>query len=191
MEHPVLVDPPMLLKKRPRTTERGFTLVELAVVVVIVGVLSVVAVVGYRKYMLNSKVTEGQAMISAIRIAQEDHRAESGRYADIGPAFCPTGSGVGNAKFGWNPNCNGGTQTWAALPVHADGAVLFAYSTTAPAAWAAPTQFDTTWVSWPATVQLPFYTVLAKCDLNSDGGEFTQLVGSSMSNQIFVRNSGE
>jgi prepilin-type N-terminal cleavage/methylation domain-containing protein len=188
MEHGVLSAPPV---KNRNTNEAGFTLVELAVVVVIVGVLSVVAVIGYRKYMLNSKVTEGQAMVSGIRIAQEDYRAESGKYADIGPNWCPAGSGVGNAKFGWNPNCTGGTNTWAMLPVHSDGAVLFAYSTTAPATWAAPAQFDTSWITWPAAPKAPFYTVLAKCDLNSDGGEFTQLVSSSFDSQIFIRNSGD
>lgn len=187
MEHGVLSPPPV----KSRNTKAGFTLVELAVVVVIVGILSVVAVMGYRKYMLNSKVTEGQAMVSAIRIAQEDFRAEAGRYADIGPTFCPAGAGVGNYRFAWNPACSGGTSTWATLPVHADGAVLFAYNTQAPAAWAAPNAFDTTWVGWPAAPKAPFYTVLAKCDLNSDGGDFTMLVGSSFDSQIFVKNSGE
>jgi type IV pilus assembly protein PilA len=188
MEHGVLQPPPV---NRISKARRGFTLVELAVVVVIVGILSVVAVVGYRRYMLNTKVTEGQAMVSAIRIAQEDYRAESGKYADIGPTFCPTGAGVGNAKFGWSPTCSGGTATWATLPVHPDGAVLFAYNTQAPTAWVAPNAFDTSWITWPASPTAPFYTVLAKCDLNSDGGNFTMLVGSSFDSQIFVKNAGD
>ena len=86
---------------------RAFTLVELAIVVAIIGILSVIALVGYRKYMLHSKITEAQGGgISAIKIAQEDFRAEKGTYANVGPAFCPALGGVSNKKVGWDPTCS-------------------------------------------------------------------------------------
>jgi prepilin-type N-terminal cleavage/methylation domain-containing protein len=179
-----------------RRSRRGFTLIELAIVVVIVGILSVIAVVGYRRYMLHSKITEAQTMISAIRIAQEEHRAEKGIYANVGTNYCPAGAGVGNVKVGWHPACSGGTSTWENLPVHADGPVLFTYATvasaagdTATSAITAPT--DANWVDFSSAVARPYYIVMAKCNLDLDSSTApTQLVGSSFTNQIFSRNNG-
>ncbi|HEY6078698.1 MAG TPA: prepilin-type N-terminal cleavage/methylation domain-containing protein, partial [Polyangiaceae bacterium] len=53
-----------------RATARGFTLVELMIVVVLVAVLSALAVYGVRKYILTSKTGEAVQMLGAIRAAQ-------------------------------------------------------------------------------------------------------------------------
>src|SRR5256885_1383646 len=90
-----------LLPVRPRMTGRlrrispppPFTPIELMIVVAIVGILAVLAVVGYRKLILSPKLTEANGMIGAIRIAQEDFKVERGIYADIGPTHCP-GTGL-------------------------------------------------------------------------------------------------
>jgi type IV pilus assembly protein PilA len=167
---------------------RGFTLVELAIVVAIVGVLAVLAVVGYRKLTLSAKVTEAKTMVSAIRVAQEDYKVERGVYANIGPAFCP-GDGMFVGKSGWNPGCSGGTATWATLPVHTDGPVQFGYATVAPPA-AAPATFVN---MAAANFARPWYVIMAQADLNGDGatGVQTEVVGSSFDNVLYSRNEGQ
>jgi type IV pilus assembly protein PilA len=166
--------------------------VELAVVVTIVGVLAVLAVVGYRKLTLSAKVTEAKTMVSAIRVAQEDYKVERGVYANIGAGFCP-GDGMFVGKTAWNLGCNGGAATWATLPVHVDGPVQFGYATVAsPGGGAVPAGIG--WVNTAAAnLAKPWYVIMAQADLNGDGagGVQTEVVGSSFDNNLYTRQDGE
>jgi type IV pilus assembly protein PilA len=176
-----------------RAARRAFTLIELMIVVAIVGILAVIAVVGYRKLVLAAKVTEARNVISGARIAQEGYRTERGVYANIGASpLCPlASSGTGQFKTGWDPACGGG-PTWAALPIHVDGPVQFGYATVAGST-ALPTTIGqpTAFVTVPVGVGTdPWYYVTASADLDGLAGPYTELVGSSWSNQIFVANEG-
>ena len=172
----------------------GFTLIELMIVVAIVGILAVIAVVGYRKLVLVAKVTEAKNVISGARIAQEGYRTERGIYANIGASpLCPSASsGTTQTKTQWDPACGGG-PTWAVLPIHVDGPVQFGYatvagSTTLPTTIGQPVGF----VTVPAGVGTdPWYYVTASADLDGNGGMYTELVGTSWQNTIFVFQEGE
>jgi type IV pilus assembly protein PilA len=67
---------PSALKKRP-----GFTLVELAVILVIIGVLAAFGVPRFIKSVERSKATEAFTYLSAVRAAQERYHAREGTYA--------------------------------------------------------------------------------------------------------------
>ena len=68
--------------KKQSTNQRGFTLVELAIVIVIIGVLASFGVPRFRDAVERSKAGESMNYLSAVRAAQERYHAREGTYAD-------------------------------------------------------------------------------------------------------------
>lgn len=67
-----------MLKKK-----KGFTLVELIIVIIIVGVLSIVAVPIYFGYTRKSMATEANALMSAIKDSESTYYSENGHYLEV------------------------------------------------------------------------------------------------------------
>jgi len=63
-------------------TKKGFTLVELVIVIVIVGILSVISVPIYRGYVDKAMMTEGQVLLGAIAKAELAYHIEHGYFAE-------------------------------------------------------------------------------------------------------------
>ena len=71
-------------------TTRGFTLIELMIVVVIMGVLGTLALPAYRDHVLRSQRVEAKVALSTLAVAQERffsvHHRYASRIASLGPA---------------------------------------------------------------------------------------------------------
>ncbi|WP_372518678.1 prepilin-type N-terminal cleavage/methylation domain-containing protein [Candidatus Ruminimicrobiellum ovillum] len=63
-----------------KKTKRGFTLVELVIVIVIVGILSVISVPIYRGYVEKAKMTEGKVLVSAIAKSELAYHVQHGYF---------------------------------------------------------------------------------------------------------------
>ena len=71
--------------------KKGFTLVELMIVVIIVGILAASAVPIYRANMRRALAAEGFATLGAIRSAQRLHYAEFGTFKVVGAGTATAG----------------------------------------------------------------------------------------------------
>lgn len=74
---------------------RGFTLVELLVVVAIVGILSAIAVPQYNDYVTRSKISEASATLSEQRVKMEQYFQDNRTYVSACTAgtIAPTPTG--------------------------------------------------------------------------------------------------
>lgn len=61
-----------------RSIQKGFTLIELMIVVAIIGILAAVALPAYQDYTIRAKVTEGIGLVSALKADMSSMYAADG-----------------------------------------------------------------------------------------------------------------
>lgn len=72
---------------KPVQRSRGFTLIEMMIVVVILAILAAIALPSYQKYVLRSHRAEGQALLSEAAARQERYFAQNNTYASTSTAL--------------------------------------------------------------------------------------------------------
>ena len=63
---------------------KGFTLIELVVVLVIIGILSVIAVPMYRGYIRRAMASEGRALVGTLATGERVYYAQHSNFVAIG-----------------------------------------------------------------------------------------------------------
>ena len=104
--------------------QKGFTLIELMIVVAIIGILAAIAIPAYQDYTIRAQVTEGLSMASAAKAAVSEFYADNGTWPD------DTGVAAGTGDLGWTSPPQG---KYVGNIVVEDGNIIVQYAAAAPA----------------------------------------------------------
>lgn len=68
----------MGMQRAMKRAQKGFTLIELMIVVAIIGILAAIAIPQYQNYMIKSKLTEATTSLDAAKLAVTEAYASNG-----------------------------------------------------------------------------------------------------------------
>ncbi len=81
--------------------QKGFSLIELMITTVIVGILAAIAIPLYTDYQASARAGVSQANIQSIHLLQQDRRREFGEYVE--GTYVPGGATTLTTMLGWEP----------------------------------------------------------------------------------------
>jgi type IV pilus assembly protein PilA len=155
-----------------RGAQKGFTLIELMIVVAIIGILAAVALPAYQDYTVRAKVTEGLSLAQAAKTSVTENAANGSPYASgwTAPGATKNVSSIGidpatgAITITYASSIDGGGKTVILNPINGDKTTGTAFSGGTTTATTIPTAGS---VSWNCTSAQSPTTIGSKGTLNS------------------------
>ncbi len=113
-------------------SNRGFTLIEVMIVVAIIGILAAIAIPNYADYVTRSRITDAISGLSNVSVRMEQYFQDNRSYVS-GGTTC--GAALPAATTNFTFDCNGSATTYTATATGVAGSSMadFGYTIT-PAA---------------------------------------------------------
>lgn len=92
-------------------TRRGFTLIEIMIVVAIVGILVTVAIPAYSSYMVRGKLIDAQSTLTSARVALEQYYQDNRTYVSTTTKVSPCPAATAYFTYACAPAANSFTIT--------------------------------------------------------------------------------
>ena len=121
------------MKRSMKKVLAGFTLVELMIVVVILGILAAVAIPAFTRYVKRSKTSEATGNISKIyqgEVSYFNQSSEQSIASFASAAATPSGT-LSASKFPAQPTAFTGNSGWSAIGFSVDSPLYYAYTAVA------------------------------------------------------------
>ena len=85
-----------------KAAQKGFTLIEIMIVVAIIGILAAIAMPNYTRYVERARATEATSALADMRIRMEQFFQDSRSYAGNDAVLCAAPAGTDTTFFAYN-----------------------------------------------------------------------------------------
>ena len=148
-----------------RRAQRGFTLIELMIVVAVMGVLMAIALPQYSEYVLKGKLTEGITQLSTMQTRMEQYYQDNRTYAGAAACASPV------SDCGICPSTATGLKYFALTCATSNTGQRFTYTATSTGLGTPEFVYTVNEANTKATTAVPAdWTTGAACWVRSKGG---------------------